>query len=142
MDLNLSAEERTLKEQAREFAQSVVKPRAAEIDREEQYPWDVVRALGGAKFLGMTMPAAYGGQDKSFLQAALVIEEMARFCAVSARIVVETNMGAISTVMAYGSEQQKRLAADLVLSGDKPAICITEPDAGSDAGTSGGRTFP
>src|SRR5262249_17010253 len=41
--------------------------------------------------------------------------------------------GAISAVMAYGSEQQKRLAADLVLSGDKPAICITEPDAGSDA---------
>ena len=35
--------------------------------------------------------------------------------------------------MAYGSEEQKKLAADLVLSGDKPAICITEPDAGSDA---------
>jgi alkylation response protein AidB-like acyl-CoA dehydrogenase len=42
-------------------------------------------------------------------------------------------MGAISTVMAYGSEAQKRLAADLVLAGDKPAICITEPQAGSDA---------
>lgn len=42
-------------------------------------------------------------------------------------------MGAISTVMAYGTEAQKRLAADLVLAGDKPAICITEPEAGSDA---------
>ncbi len=42
-------------------------------------------------------------------------------------------MGAISTVMAYGNAKQKRLAADLVLAGDKPAICITEPDAGSDA---------
>jgi alkylation response protein AidB-like acyl-CoA dehydrogenase len=135
MDPKLSAEELTLKEQARAFAQSVAKPRAAEIDREEQYPWDVVRALGDAKFLGMTIPSAYGGQDKSFLEAALVIEEIARFCAVSARIVVETNMGAISAVMAYGSEQQKRLAADLVLSGDKPAICLTEPDAGSDAGS-------
>jgi alkylation response protein AidB-like acyl-CoA dehydrogenase len=133
MDLRLSAEELTLQDRAQEFAQSVVKPRAAEIDREEQYPWDIVRALGDAKFLGMTIPAAYGGQDKSFLEAALVIEEIAKFCAVSARIVVETNMGAISTIMAYGSEQQKRLAADLVLSGDKPAICITEPDAGSDA---------
>jgi alkylation response protein AidB-like acyl-CoA dehydrogenase len=58
---------------------------------------------------------------------------MAKCCTVTARIVVETNMGAISTVMAYGSEAQKRLAADLVLAGDKPAICITEPDAGSDA---------
>ncbi len=42
-------------------------------------------------------------------------------------------MGAISTVMAYGSDEQKKLAAQLVLAGDKPAICITEPDAGSDA---------
>ena len=63
----------------------------------------------------------------------LVIEEMAKCCTVTARIVVETNMGAISTVMAYGSEEQKKLAASLVLSGDKPAICITEPEAGSDA---------
>jgi len=62
-----------------------------------------------------------------------VIEEMAKSCTVTARIVVETNMGAISTVMAYGSEAQKRRAAELVLAGDKPAICITEPDAGSDA---------
>jgi alkylation response protein AidB-like acyl-CoA dehydrogenase len=42
-------------------------------------------------------------------------------------------MGAISAVMAYGSDEQKKLAADMVLSGDKPAICITEPEAGSDA---------
>jgi alkylation response protein AidB-like acyl-CoA dehydrogenase len=62
-----------------------------------------------------------------------VIEEMAKSCAVTARIVVETNMGAVSTVMAYGNEAQKKLAARLVLAGDKPAICITEPDAGSDA---------
>ena len=51
----------------------------------------------------------------------------------TARIVVETNMGAVSTVMAYGSDLQKKLAAQLVLEGDKPAICITEPEAGSDA---------
>jgi alkylation response protein AidB-like acyl-CoA dehydrogenase len=62
-----------------------------------------------------------------------VIEEMAKACTVTARIVVETNMGAISTVMAYGTDAQKKLAARLVLEGDKPAICITEPDAGSDA---------
>jgi alkylation response protein AidB-like acyl-CoA dehydrogenase len=48
--------------------------------------------------------------------------------------VVETNMGAISAVMSYGTDAQKKLAASLVLAGDKPAICITEPEAGSDAG--------
>jgi len=49
------------------------------------------------------------------------------------RIAVEANMGAIGAIMKYGSVAQKQLAADLVLSGDKPAICITEPDAGSAA---------
>ena len=111
----------------------MVRPRAAQIDRDEQYPWDIVKGLAEAGFLGMTMPKALGGQDRSFLDAVLVIEEMAKSCTVTARIVVETNMGAISTVMAYGSEAQKKLAARLVLEGDKPAICITEPDAGSDA---------
>jgi hypothetical protein len=52
---------------------------------------------------------------------------------VTGRIAVETNMGAISAVMQYGSEAQKQLAARLVLEGDKPAICITEPEAGSAA---------
>src|SRR5262245_6959320 len=133
MTLGLSSDELKLQARAREFSQSVVRPRAAAIDRDEQYPWDIVRALTEQKFLGMTIPVEYGGQGRSFLDAVLAIEEMAKSCTVTARIVVETNMGAISTVMAYGSEQQKRRAAELVLAGDKPAICITEPEAGSDA---------
>jgi alkylation response protein AidB-like acyl-CoA dehydrogenase len=133
MTLGLHPGELALQVRAREFATSIVRPRAAAIDRDEQNPWDIVRALVEAKFLGMTIPAQYGGQGRSFLDAVLVIEEMAKACTVTGRIIVETNMGAISTVMAYGSEAQKRLAADLVLAGDKPAICITEPQAGSDA---------
>src|SRR5580700_8440459 len=130
--LGLTPDELALQARAREFSTSIVRPRAAAIDRDEQYPSDIVRALAEAKFVGMTIPAQYGGQGRSFLDAVLVIEEMAKSCTVTGRIIVETNMGAISTVMAYGSELQKRLAADLVLAGDKPAICITEPDAGSD----------
>jgi alkylation response protein AidB-like acyl-CoA dehydrogenase len=132
MSIGLSKDEIALQQRARAFSQSIVRPRAAAIDRDEAYPWDVVKALAEAGFLGMTMPKALGGQDRSFLDAVLVIEEMAKSCTVTARIVVETNMGAISTVMAYGSATQKKLAARLVLEGDKPAICITEPNAGSD----------
>jgi len=132
MDLGLSRDELALQARAREFSQAVARPRAAAIDRDEAYPWDIAEALADAGFLGMTMPKALGGQGRSFLDAVLVIEEMAKSCTVTARIVVETNMGAISTVMAYGTEAQKKLAASLVLAGDKPAICITEPDAGSD----------
>ena len=134
MDLGLSSDQLALQARARAFARDVARPRAAEIDAREEYPWDIVKALTEAGFVGMTIPQELGGQGRSFLDAVLVIEEMAKCCTVTARIVVETNMGAISTVMAYGSETQKKLAAALVLAGDKPAICITEPDAGSDAG--------
>ncbi len=65
--------------------------------------------------------------------AAIIIEEFARVGGVTGRIAVEANMGAISAVLEYDTEVQKRLAAELVLNGDKPAICITEPDAGSTA---------
>jgi alkylation response protein AidB-like acyl-CoA dehydrogenase len=132
MEFSLDPAQAELQARTREFARTVVLPRAAEIDRQEQYPWDIVKALADTGFLGMTIPTAYGGQGRSFLDAVLVIEEMAKACTVTARIVVETNMGAISTIMHYGSEEQRRLAAGLVLAGDKPAICITEPDAGSD----------
>ncbi|WP_245320594.1 3-sulfinopropanoyl-CoA desulfinase [Bradyrhizobium lablabi] len=122
-----------LKERARALSNGLPRKRAAEIDQSREYPWDVVEALKAERFMGMTIPKEYGGQGRSFLDTVLVIEEMARSCTVSARIVVEANMGAISTVMAYGTDAQRKRAADLVLAGDKPAICITEPDAGSDA---------
>ncbi|MBR0858266.1 3-sulfinopropanoyl-CoA desulfinase [Bradyrhizobium liaoningense] len=131
--MELSSRQLALKERAAAFANGLLRKRGAEIDQSREYPWDVVEALKAERFMGMTIPEQYGGQGQSFLDTVLVIEEMARACTVSARIVVEANMGAISTVMAYGTDAQRRRAADLVLAGDKPAICITEPDAGSDA---------
>ncbi|MEM7746206.1 MAG: acyl-CoA dehydrogenase family protein, partial [Pseudomonadota bacterium] len=130
---DLTPDRRALQERARTLADTVLAPRAAEIDRTEEYPWDSVAALGEAGCLGMTLPKAYGGQGRDWLDAAIVVEQIARACAVSARIVVETNMGGVSAIMAYGTEIQKQLAAKLVLDGDKPAICITEPGAGSAA---------
>ncbi len=129
----LSDDQRELQARARELAQTVIAPKAAEVDESEEYPWDNVEALRAAGLTGMTIPVELGGAGRSFLDAVLVIEEMAKVCGVTGRIAVECNMGAISAIMAYGTEQQQKLAADLVLHGDKPAICITEPDAGSAA---------
>jgi alkylation response protein AidB-like acyl-CoA dehydrogenase len=131
--MSLTAAQRELQGRARALAREVIAPRAAEVDRSEQYPWDNVEALTRAGFIGMTIPAEYGGPGLGFLEASLVVDEMAQVCGVTGRIAVEGNMGAISAVMHYGSEAQKRLAAKLVLAGDKPAICITEPGAGSAA---------
>jgi len=133
MNFDLTVAQQELVEKARALARGPVAARAAEVDRSEQYPWDTVALLRDAGFFGMTIPVAYGGQGRSYLDAVLVIEEMAQCCGITGRIVVEANMGAIGAVMAYGSEDQKRRAAALVLAGDKPAICITEPGAGSAA---------
>ena len=132
--MDLSSQQLALKAQAAALSNGLIRQRAPEIDQSREYPWDVVEALKAERFMGMTIPQEYGGQGRSFLDTVLVVEEIARSCTVSARIVVEANMGAISTVMAYGTDAQRKRAADLVLGGDKPAICITEPDAGSDAG--------
>ena len=88
MDPLLSPTERELQARARAFADTVVRPRASAIDAEGQYPWDIVKALAEAGFVGMTIPKALGGQDRSFLEAVLVIEEMAKACTVTARIAV------------------------------------------------------
>ncbi len=122
-----------LKTAARELAQGVFAATAAQTDRTEAYPWANVAALRDAGFMGMMIPAALGGRGLAHLDVVLVIEEMAKACATMGRIAVEANMGAIGAIMAYGTDAQKRIAADCVLSGDKPAILISEPDAGSAA---------
>ena len=133
MSWDLTPEQRALQAEARALAREVIAPRAAEVDRSEQYPWDNVAALQQAGFTGMTVPAAHGGPGRSLLDAVLVVEEMAKVCGVTGRIAVECNMGALSAVMVYGTDAQREKVAALVLGGDKPAICITEPGAGSAA---------
>jgi alkylation response protein AidB-like acyl-CoA dehydrogenase len=127
----LTNAQQELRLRARTFAEAELPKRAAEVDESTDYPWDIVEKLTKAGFVGMTIPASHGGQGLGYLETVLVIEELAKKCGVTARITVETNMGAIGAVMAYGSDEQKKLAADLVLAGDKPAICMTEPEAGS-----------
>ncbi len=129
----LTPDQILLQDAAQKLAQNEIQPRAAEVDRSEEYPWDNVEKLTAAGFMGMTIPKQYGGLGLNYLDAVLVIEQMAKVCGVTARIVVEANMGGVGAIMAYGSKAQKKLAAELVLAGDKPAICITEPGAGSAA---------
>jgi len=129
----LSNAEEELKAKARELAEAEIAPRTVEIDETQEYPWDHVERLTKAGFIGMTIPKEYGGPGKTYFDAVLVIEEMARVCGVTGRIVVESNMGAIGAILKYGTEKQKKMATEIVLAGDKPAICITEPGAGSAA---------
>ena len=122
-----------------QIAGETIEPSAEQIDREGNTLNDdgtvtlhpLVQAnldrMSQADLMGFTLPRQYGGLGLSYHDTVLVVEEMAKVCGVTGRIVVEGNMGAISTIMKYGNEAQKELAASYVLAGDKPAICITEP---------------
>ena len=129
----LDHQQQQLQDAARRLAHGHVAARAAEVDRSEEYPWDTVAKLTESGFMGMTIPPEHGGLGLGYLDAVLVIEQLAQACGVTARIVVEANMRAIGAIMKFGNEAQRARAAALVLAGDKPAICITEPEAGSAA---------
>ena len=129
----LNETQRAIQNSARQLAEKEFRPKAAGIDKSEEYPWENVEKLTRAGFMGMSVPESYGGPGLSYFDVVLVVEEIAKVCGVTARIVVEGNMGAIGAIMKYGSEAQRQMAAKLVLVGDKPAICITEPGAGSAA---------
>jgi alkylation response protein AidB-like acyl-CoA dehydrogenase len=133
MDFELTAEQGALRARARELADGVFAERAARWDEREEYPWDNVKDLAVAGFMGMTIPREHGGGDRPLLDVVLVIEEIARACGVTARIVVEGNLGVVGALRAYGTEAQKRRYFPWVLEGEKPAIAITEPEAGSAA---------
>ena len=95
--------------------------------------YGALKELTDAGFMGMTVPKELGGPGLGFLEVALVIEEVSRACGATGRIVTEANMGAIAAILRFGTDEQKKICADLVLAGDKPAICMSEPDAGSAA---------
>jgi alkylation response protein AidB-like acyl-CoA dehydrogenase len=133
MDFSLNDEQRALVELAGRLGREVFAPNAARWDRAHEYPHENVEVLRQAGLLGMTIPKHFGGGGRPLIDVVLVIEQVAKYCGVTARIIVETNMGALGCVMAYGTEAQQREVARRVLEeGDKPAIGMTEPGAGTD----------
>lgn len=133
MEFELTREQEDLRRRARELADAVFAARAARWDEHEEYPWDNVKDLVAAGFMGMTIPTEHGGPDRPLLDVVLVVEEIARACGVTARIVVEGSLGTVGALRAYGTDAQQRRWFPWVLEGEKPAIAITEVNAGSAA---------
>jgi len=130
----LSEEQRRLQELVRGLADSTFRVRAARWDEREEYPWENIKDLVQHNLMGMTFPVEYGGRGSGVLEAVLAIEAAARVCGVTGRILVDSNFGAVGAIAHYGTEAQKRAFLPLVTrDGDKPAIAITEPNAGSAA---------
>jgi len=132
MDFQLSAEQKRIVETVDQMGRQKFRSKAAYWDENHEYPWENIHLLREADILGMTIPEAYGGQGRPLIDAILAIETAAKYCGVTARAIVETNMGALGCVMAYGTDEQRHLVADRIINeGDKPAIGMTEPEAGT-----------
>jgi len=134
MDLRLSEETRMLQGMVRDFANEKLKPRAAELDRTCEFPWDHWRAMGELGLLGMLVPDQYGGPGMTNLDYATALEEIAVGCAATAVIMSVQNSLAIFPIQAFGNEEQKARYLPKLASGEwVGCYALTEPGAGSDA---------
>ena len=132
MDFQLTEQQKQIVSTIDEAGRKEFAQKAARWDENHEYPWDNVHRLREMNVLGMTIPTEYGGQGRPLIDAVLAIETAAKHCGVTGRVIVETNMGALGCIMAYGTDEQRKLVAHRILEeGDKPAIGMTEPEAGT-----------
>ncbi len=126
----LSEEQEMIRAMARKMAKDKLAPRAAEIDREGEFPWDIIEFFRQNHILDMPVPAEYGGQGADALSCHLVIEEFATECANSAHALADHWLGFHPLDIACSEEQKQRIFPIL---GEKlVAFSLTEPEAGSD----------
>lgn len=132
MNFDLTPEQKSLVTSVREFALVEIAPYATQWDEAEHIPREQIQKYADQGWFGMTLPEQYGGKDRSALDAILVIEEIAKYCGVSARIVVDHNFGAVGTILNFGTEEQRQRVLPQVIQGEKlMSIGMTEPEAGS-----------
>ncbi len=128
----LSEDQQMIRTMARQMAKDRLAPRAAEIDKTGEFPWDIIEFYRQNHILDMPIPAEYGGQGADALSCHLVVEEFATECANSAHALADHWLGLHPLEIAGSEEQKKRLLPEL---GRKLiAFSMTEPEAGSDVG--------
>jgi len=126
-------DEKALIEAIRELAQERVAPRAAEIDRTGEFPWDMKDLLAQQDILAMPFPVEYGGIGASELAIVMAIEELSRCCATTGLLLAVQQLGSTPILLA-GNDEQKRKYIPKLASGEwLAAYGLTEADSGSDA---------
>jgi butyryl-CoA dehydrogenase len=136
MDFDLTDEQRMIREMAQSFAQKEVLPKAAELDETGRFPEELVRQMARLGLMGVAVPEEYGGAGMDNICYAIATEEIARACASTAVILSVNNSLSCAPILSFGSEEQKRKYLVSLASG-KHLGCfgLTEPGAGSDAGS-------
>ncbi len=131
VSFSLTDEQKMMQKLARDFARNEIAPVAEHYDKEEEYPWPVVKK---AQELGLTVrdvPEEYGGLGVSLFEDCLISEELAWGCAGISSAIGVSGLG-IAPVLIAGSEEQKKDYCGRLVEGQLAAYCLTEPEAGSD----------
>jgi butyryl-CoA dehydrogenase len=135
MDFELNEEQKMVRDMVRDFAQKEVAPRAALVDKTEEFPEENIRQMGELGLLGLPLPEEYGGGGGDYLSYAIAVEEIARACGSTALIFAAHVSLGCGPIYSFGTEEQKRKWLPRLCSGQGlGAFGLTEPEAGSDAG--------
>jgi len=129
----LSEEHEALRESVRALADDKIAPRAAEVDRTGEFPWDVYEALVKADLQAVHIPEAYGGAGADAIAAAIVIEEVARACASSSLIPAVNKLGTVPLLLAASEDVKAAYLPPVARGAAMFCYALSEPEAGSDA---------
>ncbi|MGW1090900.1 acyl-CoA dehydrogenase family protein [Streptomyces sp. NPDC002596] len=132
MHTDLPDEYAELQQTLRRFARTVVKPRAQEIDRDNQYPDDIFKALSDAGLLGLATPEQYGGAGAGTLGLTLAIEEAAKYSNTVALMLLLTRLPTLPILIGGTEEQKNTYVRDLAGGARRASFGLSEPQAGSD----------
>jgi alkylation response protein AidB-like acyl-CoA dehydrogenase len=134
MDLELTDEQRMIRDMARDFAVGELAPIAAQIDETGEFPYETVMKMGELGLMGLTAPAEYGGVGADAVSYVLAIEEISRVCA-SHGVIMSVNNSLVNYgIQKFGTEEQKQKFLVPLASGKAiGAYSLTEPQSGSDA---------
>ena len=135
MDLQLSDEQRMIRDMARDFAQNEISPIAAHHDETGEFPHETIMRMGEQGFMGIEVPEEYGGVGMDTIAYVLALEEISKADAAHAVIMSVCNSLYCYGILRYGTEEQKQKYLQPVASGEAiGAYALTEPQSGSDAG--------
>ena len=136
MDFDLSEAQNLTRQSVRAFAEGEIASVARELDEKEEFSAELTRRMAGLGLLGCFVPEQYGGSNMGYISYAIAVEELARVDASQAATIAAGNSLGIGPIYYFGDGKQKREWLPRLCSGEcLAAFGLTEPDAGSDAGS-------